>query len=156
MMIHSNEFSNVSQIEQKRLSLEKTLFSVNDLIKGLHKLGNLSFIKDNIEFQVVNALSPSPSSTSTPILSRMSRHPDSEEILVTDVSAYIVKPRGHSAHDEASMSGDLGGKDGCDLVVIRDEGELRGILICLLSNVSKPIPVHSPDIIPKLISVIGF
>ncbi|RPB28204.1 hypothetical protein L211DRAFT_864855 [Terfezia boudieri ATCC MYA-4762] len=80
-----NERSNFSPIEQKRLSLEKTSFSVNDLKKDLQKLCTLSLINDNIKFNVVDGLRPKPSSKSASILSSISEQFDIEEIFVGDL-----------------------------------------------------------------------
>ena len=143
--VHSNELSNFSQIEQKRLSLEKTLFSVNDLVKDLQKLCNFSFIKDDIKFNVIDGLRPSSKGTS--ILSRASEQFDIEEILVEENSAGDHEARAQNGKDGGSMHDDFETADDSDLVVIGDEGKLRGILICLLSNVSKHIMGHELDII---------
>lgn len=121
------------------MSLEKTLFSVNDLIKDLQKLCNFSFIKDGIKFNVVDGLRLKSSSKGNSILSRTPEQFDIEEILVEENGLDDIKVRVQKRKDDRTTCDDLEAADDPDLVVIGDEGKLRGILICLLSNVSKHI-----------------
>ena len=112
------------------------------MIKDLQKLCNFSFIKDDIKFNVVDGLRLKPSSKSTSILSRTSEQFDIEEILVEENSADDIEARAQNEKDDGSIHESLETADDSDLVVIGDERKLRGILICLLSNVGKHISGH--------------